>query len=85
MDRQEIFDKIKEALQERGTDTSVLSMESSFNEDLGLDSLDQTELLMEVEDFVGKEIPDEEAQELTTVGKLVEYIEKVTGVSCGEP
>jgi len=79
MDRQEIFDKIKEALQERGTDTSALSMESSFNEDLGLDSLDQTELLMEVEDFVGKEIPDEEAQELTTVGKLVDYIEKVAG------
>jgi len=79
MNRDQIFDKIKATLEERGFDVSNMTLNSSFSDDLGLDSLDQTELIMEVEEYIGKDISDEEAQELTTVGKLVDYVEKVVG------
>jgi len=79
MNRDQIFDKIKTTLEGRGFDVSNMTLNSSFSDDLGLDSLDQTELIMEVEEYIGKDISDEEAQELTTVGKLVDYVEKVVG------
>lgn len=79
MNKNTIFDKIKGTLEEKSFDTSNMTMESSFKDDLGLDSLDQTELLMAVEEFIGEEIDDETAQELTTVGKLIDYVEKVAG------
>jgi len=79
MNRDQIFDKIKATLEERGFDVSNMTLNSSFGDDLGLDSLDQTELITEVEEYINQDIPDEEAQELTTVGKLVDYIERVAG------
>lgn len=49
---------------------------SSFQDDLGADSLDVVELVMALEDEFGIEIPDDEVGEIKTVGAAVEYIEK---------
>lgn len=68
-----IFNAIAELIAERNDcDVSEITMESSFK-DLGIDSLDTVELLMELEDKVGQEIELEEKVE--TVGDLVQYIE----------
>ena len=53
-----------------------ISTETNLVDDLGADSLDVVELIMSVEDEFGLSISDEDAVELTTVGKIVEYIEK---------
>ena len=54
-----------------------ISTETNLVDDLGADSLDVVELIMSVEDEFGLSISDEDAVELTTVGKIVEYIEKL--------
>ena len=51
-------------------------METNIVDDLGGDSLDVVDLIMSVEEEFGISIPDEDAVELSTVGKIVEYIEK---------
>jgi acyl carrier protein len=51
--------------------------ESSFVEDLGADSLDTVELIMEFEDEFGVEIPDEEAEKISSVGEAVAFLEKL--------
>ena len=71
-----MFDKIAEMLAEQlGIPQSKITLESRIVDDLGADSLDVAELIMSVEDEFGIAIPDEDATELTTVGKIVEYIE----------
>jgi acyl carrier protein len=50
-------------------------MEASFVNDWGADSLDTVELIMEFEEEFGIEIPDEDAEKMTTVGAAVEYID----------
>ena len=50
-------------------------LESNFMDDLGSDSLDTVELVLQFEEEVGIDIPDEDAADLTTVGAVVEYIE----------
>lgn len=68
-----VFDAIAELIAERNDcDKSDITMESSFR-DLGIDSLDTVEMLMNLEDKLGKEIELEQAVE--TVGDLVRYIE----------
>lgn len=70
-----VLEKIKEMLQEHlDTDTEAVNMETTF-EELGIDSLETVEILMELEDEFGIEIPAVEIGK--TVGSLVEYIEKV--------
>ena len=60
-------------------DRDTLTPETSFVDDIGCDSLDIVELIMTMEDEFGlSEIPENELKELTTVGKLAEYVEKVT-------
>ena len=56
-------------------DTSEITNESRFREDLGADSLDLVELIMAFEDKFGGEISDEQAQKITTVGEAVSYID----------
>ena len=58
-----------------GVEDSKINMEASFVNDLGADSLDTVELIMEFEEEFGIEIPDEDAEKMTTVGAAVEYID----------
>ncbi len=71
------FDKVKEVIVDKlGVEEDKITMEASFVDDLGADSLDTVELIMELEEEFGIEIPDEDAENMTTVGSAVEYIDK---------
>jgi acyl carrier protein len=50
--------------------------DASFIEDLGADSLDTVEMIMEIEDEFGIEIPDEDAEKIQTVGQAIEYVKQ---------
>lgn len=72
----ETFEKIKKIIVERfGIDEEKVTKELTFKEDLGADSLDVVELVMELEDVFGTEISDEDAEQINTVGNAVTYIE----------
>jgi len=58
-----------------GVDEGDVSMEASFTNDLGADSLDTVELIMEFEKEFNIAIPDDQAEKIQTVGQAVEYIE----------
>ncbi len=57
-----------------GVSADQIKPEASFIEDLGADSLDQVELVMAFEDQFGADIPDEDAEKLTTVGGVIDYL-----------
>ena len=70
------YDKIKEIIIDKlGVSEEKITNEAKFIDDLGADSLDTVELIMELEEEFGLEIPDEEAEKLATVGDAVTYIE----------
>ena len=72
------FDKVKEVIIDKlGVDEDTIKTDAHFVNDLGADSLDTVELIMEFEEEFGIEIPDEDAENITTVGSAVDYIEKV--------
>ncbi len=58
-------------------DKDELTMDASYVEDLGADSLDTVEMIMEFEDEFGIEIPDEDAEGLQTVGESIDYLENL--------
>ncbi|MDE5765973.1 MAG: acyl carrier protein [Clostridia bacterium] len=73
-----MFDKVAQLLAEQlGIPQSKITPESKIIEDLGADSLDVVELLMQLEDETGKTIPDDEVTKIKTVGEIVEVIEKL--------
>ena len=72
-----IEDRVKQIVVEQlGVSEDEVSGDSSFVDDLGADSLDTVELVMELEDEFDMSIPDEEAEKIQTVGAAVEYIHK---------
>ena len=61
---------------ELGVEAEKVTPEASFVEDLGADSLDTVELVMAFEEEFGMEIPDEDAEQLQTVGDAIKYIKE---------
>jgi acyl carrier protein len=59
-----------------GVDASAVRPEADFSNDLGADSLDKVEFIMDVEKEFGISIPDEEAEKLQTVGQAIAYLEE---------
>jgi acyl carrier protein len=73
-----IFEKVRDALAAQfELDAESVTMETNLIDDLGADSLDVVELIMELEDEFGVTISDEDASQLYTVGRIVDYLEKL--------
>ena len=71
-----VLDRVSKVIVDRlGVDESEVKLEASFREDLGADSLDVVELVMELEDEFDMEISDEDAEKIATVGDAISYIE----------
>lgn len=77
MSSEEVFDKVKEIIVEQlGVTENSVTMEASFIDDLGADSLDIVELIMALEEEFDIEIPDTDAEKVVTVGDVVDYIKE---------
>ena len=77
MAEKSVQDRVKEIIVEQlGVNPDQVTPEAKFIEDLGADSLDTVELVMAFEEEFGIEIPDEDAEKITTVGEAVKYIEE---------
>ena len=75
-----VDEKVKKIIVEQlGVDESEITENASFIDDLGADSLDTVELIMAFEEEFGIEIPDEEAEKLTSVGVAMKYLETKIG------
>jgi acyl carrier protein len=73
----DVAERVKAIIEEQlMVDQDEITDEASFVDDLGADSLDTVEMIMEIEDEFGIEIPDEDAEKLVTVGTAVEYVKK---------
>ena len=74
-----VADKVKSIIAEQlGVKQEEVIPDASFIDDLGADSLDTVELVMALEEEFGTEIPDEDAEKITTVGDAIKYIEEKT-------
>jgi len=72
--------KVKKIVVEQlGVPEDQVTEDAKFIDDLGADSLDQVELVMAFEEEFGSDIPDEDAEKLTTVGDAIKYIESKQG------
>ena len=75
MSSEEVFEKVKEIIVEQlGVAETSVTMEASFIDDLGADSLDIVELIMALEEEFDMEIPDNDAEKIVTVSDVVDYI-----------
>lgn len=73
--KKKVIDIVSEQM---GIERSQITAESSFVNDLGADSLDTVELVMEFEDAFNIQVPDEDAEKIQTVGEAVKYIKEQT-------
>jgi acyl carrier protein len=81
MKLEEVQVKLKEIVMDRlNAEEEQIKPEASFVEDLGADSLDIVELIMGIEEEFDIEIPDEDAEKLTTVGEAMNYVKAKLGV-----
>ena len=70
------FDKVKDIIIDKlGVEEEKINTEASFVDDLGADSLDTVELIMQLEEEFGIEIPDEDAEKITTVQAAIDYLD----------
>lgn len=77
MSSEEILEKVKAIIVEQlGVTDTAVTMEASFIDDLGADSLDIVELVMAIEEEFDIEIPDTDAEKVVTVGDVVDYIKE---------
>lgn len=75
-----VADKVKDIIVEQlGVDEEEVTPDASFVDDLGADSLDVVELVMAFEEEFGVEIPDEDAEQLQTVGDAIRYLKEHQG------
>lgn len=75
-----VAERVKSIIVEQlGVDEEKVTLDASFTDDLGADSLDIVELVMAFEEEFGIEIPDEEAEKISNVREAVQYIEAYTG------
>lgn len=73
-----MLEKIKALLaEELGVNANEITAETSFKEDLGADSLDLFELVTNLEEEYNIEIPAEQLEEMTTVGKVIDYLKSI--------
>lgn len=73
--KEQVFDKVRQIIVDQlGVEEEEVTSEASFIDDLGADSLDIVELVMALEEEFGLEIPDDEAEKISTVSDAVEYI-----------
>jgi len=73
-----LFEKVRDALaQQFEVEADTISLDTNLIDDLGADSLDVVELIMSLEDMFGISITDEDAAQLYTVRRIVEYLEKL--------
>ncbi|WP_026998008.1 acyl carrier protein [Flectobacillus major] len=73
----EIAEKVKSIIVEKlGVDAAEVTPEASFTNDLGADSLDTVELIMEFEKEFNVSIPDDQAENIQTVGQAISYLEE---------
>jgi acyl carrier protein len=80
MNQAEVFEKVKAIIVEQlGVDEEAVTLQASFRDDLEADSLDLVELIMAFEEEFGGEISDEEAQNITSVGEAVTYLQNASG------
>ncbi|WP_017753694.1 acyl carrier protein [Calidifontibacillus oryziterrae] len=71
----DVLERVTKIIVDRlGVDEAAVTLEASFKDDLGADSLDVVELVMELEDEFDMEISDEDAEKISTVGDAVNYI-----------
>jgi len=73
----EIAERVKDIIADKlSVEKSEVTNEASFTNDLGADSLDTVELIMEFEKEFGMSIPDDQAEKITTVGDAIKYVEE---------
>jgi acyl carrier protein len=74
----EVADRVKKIIQEKlGVDIKEITNEASFTNDLGADSLDIVELIMEFEKEFSVTIPDEAGEKISTVGEAINYLQSI--------